>query len=71
MDIKNGMRPVHPGEILREEIEAAGVSTGAWSKALDVSLSRVTPTLEGHQGITTDSRRGNCGRPRSRWDGRP
>ena len=54
MDIKNGMRPVHPGEILREEIEAAGVSEDALSKALDVPLSRVTLILEGRQGITGD-----------------
>ena len=55
MDIKNGMRPVHPGEILREEIEAAGVSEDALSKALDVPLSRVTLILEGRQGITADT----------------
>ena len=55
MDIKNGMRPVHPGEILREEIEAAGVSEGALSKALDVPLSLVTLILEGRQGITADT----------------
>ena len=55
MDIKNGMRPVHPGEILREEIETAGVSEGALSKALDVPLNRVTLILEGRQGITADT----------------
>ena len=55
MDIKNGMRPVHPGEILREEIEAAGVSEGALSKALDVPLNRVTLILEARQGITADT----------------
>ena len=55
MDIKNGMRPVHPGEILREEIEASGVSEGAMSKALDVPFSRVTLMLEGRQGITADT----------------
>ena len=55
VDIKNGMRPVHPGEILREEVEAAGVSEGALSKALDVPLSRVTLILEGRQGITADT----------------
>ena len=52
---KNGMRPVHPGEILREEIDAAGVSEGALSKALDVPLNRVTMILEGRQGITADT----------------
>ena len=47
METRNGMRPVHPGEILREEIDAAGVSEGAMSKALDVPLNRVTMILEG------------------------
>lgn len=55
MDIKNGMRPVHPGETLSEEIEAAGVSAGVLSTALDVPLSRVTQILEGRQGITADT----------------
>lgn len=55
MDIKNGMRPVHPGEILREEIEAAGVSAGTLSTALDVPPSRVTQILEGRHGITADT----------------
>ena len=36
MDINNGMRPVHSGEILRDEIEAVGLTDLALSKALDV-----------------------------------
>ena len=55
MDVRNGMKPVHPGEILRDEIEAAGVSEDALSKALDVPLNRVTMILEGRLGITADS----------------
>lgn len=55
MDVRNGMRPVHPGEILRDEMEAATVSAGALSKALDVPLSRVAMIREGRQGITADT----------------
>ena len=55
MGIKNGMTPVHPGEILRDEIEAAGVSEGELSRALDVPLNRVTMILEGRQGISADT----------------
>ena len=55
MDIKNGMRPVHPGEILREEIEAASLSKIALSDALDMPLTRVTLILEGREGITADT----------------
>ena len=55
MDIKNGMVPVHPGEILRDEIEAAGVSEGELARALDVPLNRVSLILEGRQGISADT----------------
>ena len=50
VDMKSGMRPVHPGEILGEEIEAAGISEGALSKALDVPLRQVTQILAGREG---------------------
>ena len=55
MEIRNGMRPERPGEILRDEIDVAGMSEGALSKALDVPLNRVTMILEGRQGITADT----------------
>lgn len=32
----NGMRPVHPGEILRDELEVLGMSANALSRALAV-----------------------------------
>ncbi|MXY52061.1 MAG: HigA family addiction module antidote protein [Gammaproteobacteria bacterium] len=55
VEIRNGMKPVHPGEILRDEIEAGDVSAHALAKALDVPLSRVTMILEGHEGITAET----------------
>ena len=48
MDVRSGMRPVHPGEILRDEIEAVGVS-----EALNVPLQQVTMTLEGRASRRT------------------
>ena len=38
MTLKNGMRPVHPGEILRDELQALGMSANALSKALGVPV---------------------------------
>ena len=35
MSFKNGMRPVHPGEVLREELEELGLSANAMAQALD------------------------------------
>ncbi len=53
--MRNGMRPVHPGEILREEIEAADVSKDALAKALDVPLDQVTGIIGGTVGIASDT----------------
>jgi addiction module HigA family antidote len=52
---RNGMRPVHPGEILREEIDALEVSAKAFAAALDVPGNRITAILKGQRGITADT----------------
>lgn len=52
---KNGMQPVHPGEILREEIDELEVSAKAFAEALDVPANRVTAILNGQRGITADT----------------
>ena len=51
----NGMRPVHPGEILREELDELGMSANALSKALDVPVNRVTAILNGQRGVTANT----------------
>ena len=48
MNAKNRMRPVHPGEILRQELDELGLSANALSKALGVPVNRVTMILNGH-----------------------
>ena len=55
MNARNGMRPVHPGEILREEIETLGLSANALSKALGVPVNRVTMILNGQRGVSADT----------------
>jgi addiction module HigA family antidote len=55
MSVKNGMRPVHPGEILREELEELGLSANAMAQALDVPANRVSSILKGQRGITADT----------------
>ena len=54
MTLRNGMRPVHPGEILREELDELGMSANALSKALDVPVNRVTAILNGQRGVTAN-----------------
>ena len=55
MDAKNGMMPVHPREILREELDGLGLSANALSKALGVPVNRVTMILNGQRGVSADT----------------
>ena len=47
MSIKNGMRPVHPGEILRDELNRLGLSANAMTKSLGVSANRISEIIRG------------------------
>jgi len=52
----NGMRPIHPGEILREEyLDPLGMSVNALSKALHVSPTRMNEIVRENRGITADT----------------
>lgn len=55
MNRRNGMRPVHPGEILREEMEELEMSARAMADALNVPANRVSAILNGTRGITADT----------------
>ena len=55
MNIRNGMRAVHPGEILREELETLGLSAVALSKELGVSANRIRMILKGKRGVSADT----------------
>lgn len=53
---KNGMRPVHPGEILLEDyIKPMGVSVRAVAIALHVPYSRLSAITKGARGVTADT----------------
>ena len=55
MSFKNSMRPVHPGEILRDELEELGLSANAMAHALDVPANRISAILKGQRGVTADT----------------
>ena len=55
MNAKNGMRPVHPGEVLREELDELGLSANALAKALGVPVNRMTMILNGQRGVSADT----------------
>jgi addiction module HigA family antidote len=51
--VKNGMRPVHPGEILREEyLTPMGISVHALSQALRVPATRLHEIVKERRSIT-------------------
>jgi len=49
------MRPIHPGEILKDELEGLGFSATAFAKLLVVPTNRVTSILNETRGITADT----------------
>ncbi|MFJ2456737.1 HigA family addiction module antitoxin [Pseudomonas protegens] len=52
---KNGMRPVHPGEVLREEFQnEMGFSAAALARALGVSTPTVNNILLERGGVSAD-----------------
>ena len=56
--MKNGMRPVHPGEILLEEFMQPSdppLKANMLAKALAVPANRITAIIKGQRGITGDT----------------
>jgi addiction module HigA family antidote len=54
--VKNGMRPIHPGEILREEyMVPLGLSANALAHALGVTPARINDIVRERRGITADT----------------
>ncbi len=52
----NRMRPVHPGEVLREDyLVALGLSVNALSVALDVLATRIHEIVKERRAITADT----------------
>ena len=49
------MPPIHPGEILSEELKELSLSANALAKALDVPPDRIAAILRGQRDITADT----------------
>jgi addiction module HigA family antidote len=53
---KNGMRPVHPGEVLLEDyIRPMGVSVRAVALAMHVPYSRLSEITKRKRGVSADT----------------
>lgn len=54
--ITNGMRPIHPGEVLREEfLLPLGLSPHALALALQVSAPRINDIVRERRAVTADT----------------
>lgn len=54
--LKNAMRPIHPGEILREDyMIPLGLSANGLARALKVTAARVNDIVRERRGVTADT----------------
>lgn len=54
--MKNGMRPIHPGEIIREDfLEPLGMSVRALARVLHVQPSRINNVVTGKSSVSPDT----------------
>lgn len=54
--IINGMRPIHPGEVLREEfLKPLGMSAHALSLAIQVPAPRINDLARERRAVTADT----------------
>ncbi len=54
MSVKK-LAPIHPGELLREELAEIGVSLNELSRALRVPMNRISAIANGKRAITADT----------------
>lgn len=51
---KNGLPPVHPGELVQEILEGHGMSQAALARAIGVSPMRISHVVRGERPVTAD-----------------
>lgn len=49
------MRAVHPGEVLKEELEAADVTPTEFARQIEVPPNRISQIIAGKRAITGDT----------------
>ena len=47
--------PIHPGETLREDLEALGMSAAELARRIEVPVNRITEILDGRRAVTGDT----------------
>lgn len=51
---KNGLPPIHPGELLEEILQDRGMSQAAFARAIGISPMRVSHVIRGQRPVTAD-----------------
>ena len=47
--------PIHPGETLREDLEALGMSAAELARRIEVPVNRITQIMNGQRAVTGDT----------------
>ena len=52
---KKRLKPIHPGEVLHEVLDEAGLTVNALALALRIPANRIGAIVKGQRGITADT----------------
>ncbi len=52
---RNSLPPIHPGEVLRDELEELEMSARAFAEELNVPSNRITAILNGQRGVSAET----------------
>ena len=55
MPRRRKLPPIHPGELLRDELEEIGASLNELARALRVPMNRISALVNGNRSITADT----------------
>ena len=55
MPQRKKLPPIHPGELLRDELSEIGVSLNELARALPVPMNRISAIVNGKRAITVDT----------------
>ena len=47
--------PIHPGETLREDLDALGMSAAELARRIEIPVNRITAILNGRRAVTADT----------------
>jgi addiction module HigA family antidote len=55
MALRKKLPPIHPGDLLRDELQEIGVSLNELARALRVPMNRISAIVNGKRAITVDT----------------